>query len=133
MAHAIAMDHQCAIAPSKDMALRAPLAWHTPLQRIINVRPLRPRIWLCLRPAAARKAISLDSACMRRLHGTCHCNGSSIYDRSVKGTGFACGLRPHAKPSPWNPLARAACMAHAIDQCTTVPSKDLGLSPRNQS
>ena len=97
---------------------------HTPLQRIINVRPLRPKIWLCVRPAAARKAISLDSACMRRLHGTCHCNGSSMYDRSVQGSGFACGLRPHAKPSSWTPLACAACMANVTatnSEFTTIP------------
>ena len=90
------------------------LAWHKPLQWIINVRSLRARIWLCL----------------RRLHGTRHCNGSSMCDRSVQRYGFACGLRPHAKPYLWTPLACAACMAHAIamdHQCTTVPSNVLGL------
>ena len=107
------MDHQCANAPSKDMALRAacgrtqshtlgprfhaPLAWHMPSQWIINVRLFRLRSWLCVRPAAARKAASLDAACMRRLHGTRHCNGSSMCDRSVQRSGFACGLRQRAE------------------------------------
>ena len=69
-----------------------------PLQWIINVRSVRPRMWLC----------------GRRLHGTHHCDGSSMCDRSVQAYNFACGLRPHAKPYPWTPLACAACM---VDNC----------------
>ena len=75
-------------------------------------------------PACMAHAVAMN------LHGTSHCNGSSMCERSVQGYGFACGLRPHAKPYPWTSLSCAACMAHAVamdHQCATVPSKELAL------
>ena len=69
------------------------------LQRptVFNVRPLRPRVQLFVRPAKLNPRTKL--ACV------CKVLTSTVSNRFVLGFSFVCGLQPHAKLNPSTPLA----------------------------